>query len=142
MLLHVDPYVHVGVDVGEGAAARSSAVTSTHTPPRSRGGTFGFHAPGLMLGFRALTRLTCCPHASLRWGRSCRLASWHARAVLEAFRVPTRCLFFDGTVDGAPSGERTSEPLEITSRGGWQTVEFTVAAASVALVEITPAKAK
>ena len=131
MLLHVDPYVHVGVDVGEGAAARSSAVTSTHTPPRSRGGTFGFHAPGLMLGFRALTRLTCCPHASLRWGRSCRLASWHARAVLEAFR----------TVDGAPSGERTSEPLEITSRGGWQAVEFTVAAASVALVEITPAKA-
>ena len=49
---------------------------------------------------------------------------------------------FDGTVDGAPSGERTSEPLEITSRGGWQAVEFTVAAASVALVEITPAKAK
>ena len=55
MLLHVDPYVHVGVDVGEGAAARSSAVTST--------------------------------------------------------------------------------------QGGWQAVEFTVAAASVALVEITPAKA-
>ena len=48
---------------------------------------------------------------------------------------------FDGTLDGAPSGERASEPLEITARGGWQTVEFTVAAASVALVEITPAKA-